>query len=93
MPEHAGMYFHFKESYKKEKEWSEVNMMMAQGFSIVLLIFYMVLIFGSIAAAVFFIIAAWRAMRAHESIAESMKVIAEAQAKKVTKNTENKENA
>lgn len=68
-------------------------MMMAQGFSIVLLIFYMVLIFGSIAAAVFFIIAAWRAMRAHESIAESMKVIAEAQAKKVTKNTENKENA
>lgn len=93
MPEHAGMYFPFKESYKKEKEWSEVNMMMAQGFSIVLLIFYMVLIFGSIAAAVFFIIAAWRAMRAHESIAESMKVIAEAQAKKVTKNTENKENA
>lgn len=69
--------------------------MMAQGFGfgILMLIIYVVLIFGSIAAAVFFIIAAWRAMRAHESIAESMKVIAEAQAKKVTKNTENKENA
>ncbi len=66
-------------------------MMMAQGFSIVLLIFYMVLIFGSIAAAVFFIIAAWRAMRAHESIAESMKVIAEAQGKTAARNTESKE--
>lgn len=66
-------------------------MMMAQGFSILLLIFYMVLIFGSIAAVVFFILAAWRAMKAHESIAESMKVIAEVQGKTAGRTTESKD--
>jgi cell division septal protein FtsQ len=64
------------------KKWREVYMMMAQGFSILLLIFYMVLIFGCMAAVVFFILAAWRVMKAHESIAESMKVIAEVQSAK-----------
>lgn len=56
---------------------------MAQGFgfSIAFIMFNIVLVLGGIAAAVFFIIAAWRAMRAHESIAESMKVMAETQAK------------
>ena len=34
------------------------------------------------AAVVFFILAAWRVMKAHESIAESMKVIAEVQSAK-----------
>lgn len=68
-------------------------MMMTQGFGIAMLVLYMVLIFGSIAAAVFFILAAWRAMRAHESIAESMKVIAEVQAKTTVDTNENKENA
>ena len=69
-------------------------MQMAQGFSIVLMVIWLIFLFGSIAAAVFFIIAAWRAMKAHEAIAESMKGIAEAlqvQAKTVAKFTENKE--
>jgi len=53
-------------------------MQMAQGFSIIALVFWVIFILGSIAAGVFFIIAAWKAMRAHESIAGSMKEIAEA---------------
>lgn len=70
----------------------EVYLMMAQGlFGILMLMIYVVLIFGSIAAVVFFILAAWKAMRAHESIAESIKVIAEAQAKTAARGTENKE--
>jgi len=50
---------------------------MAAGFSIALLAFYVVLIIGSITAMVFMVIAIWKAMRAHESIADSMKSIAE----------------
>lgn len=49
---------------------------MAAGFSFVLLAFYMVLIIGSITAMVIMVIAIWKAMRAHESIADSMKLIA-----------------
>lgn len=49
---------------------------MATGFSFVLLAFYMVLIIGSITAMVIMVIAIWKAMRAHESIADSMKLIA-----------------
>jgi len=48
------------------------------GFSIILFLFYIILILGSISAAVFFIIAIWRAMKAHESIAESLRVMAAA---------------
>lgn len=68
-----------------------MDMAQGFGFGILMLLIYVVLIFGSMAAAVFFIIAAWRAMRAHESIAESMKVIAEAQEKTAGQVTEEKE--
>jgi uncharacterized membrane protein len=47
------------------------------GFSIALLAFYVFLIIGSITAMLFMVIAIWKAMRAHESIAGSMKAIAE----------------
>ena len=56
-------------------------MAMAQGFDIALLLFYIILILGSLAAAVFFIIAIWRTMKAHESIAASMQVMAGAHTK------------
>jgi len=53
-------------------------MAMASGFGLGLMVFYMLLIVGSIAAMVFMVVAFWKAMRAHESIAGSMKEIAEA---------------
>ncbi len=51
-------------------------MQTAQGFGMVFFAFWVIIMLGSIAAGVFFILAAWKAMRAHESIAESMRVIA-----------------
>lgn len=53
-------------------------MQMAQGFGIVMFIFWLIMVLGGMAAGVFFIVAAWKAMRAHESIAVSMQVIADA---------------
>lgn len=48
---------------------------MAQGFEIAVILLYIVLILGSLAAAVLFIIAIWRTMKAHESIAASMQLM------------------
>ncbi len=42
-------------------------MQMAQGFGIIALVFWVIFMFGSVAAGVFFIIAAWKAMRAHDA--------------------------
>jgi len=53
-------------------------MAMASGFGIALMVFYVFLMVGSIAVMVFMVVAFWKAMRAHESIAGSMKEIAEA---------------
>lgn len=50
---------------------------MASGFSIALIFFYVIFMLGFIAAVVFMVLAFWKGMRAHESIAESMKKITE----------------
>ena len=47
------------------------------------LIFYILCSLIAVALTVLGIIIAWRFMRAHESIAESMKIIAEAESTKV----------
>jgi len=48
-------------------------------FQLLFIIPYFFICVGSL---VFFIIVLWRAMRAHESIAESMKIVAEQMGKK-----------
>lgn len=78
----------------KEKEWSEVYMQMAQGIGIVFMVVWAILTIFGIVAAVFMIIAFWKAMRAHESIAGSMKEIADslqAQARAAALAKENKD--
>ncbi|NLV21030.1 MAG: hypothetical protein GXY49_03460 [Syntrophomonadaceae bacterium] len=50
---------------------------MSSGFEIVLIVFYVIFMLGFIAAMVFMVLAFWKGMRAHESIAESMKKITE----------------
>ena len=51
---------------------------MYQGFGAAFIVFWVISMIGGIIAGVFFILAVWKAMRAHESIAVSMKQIATA---------------
>jgi len=48
------------------------------GFSIALIVVNTVLIIGCVVVMVIMVMAFWRAMRAHQSIAESLKQIADA---------------
>jgi hypothetical protein len=47
------------------------------------LMFFAFYFLAVIGVLIFFLVVFWRAMRAHESIAESMKIIAEVQSTKV----------
>jgi TRAP-type C4-dicarboxylate transport system permease small subunit len=52
---------------------------MVQGLGVAFLTINMILIVGGVILVVLFVTAIWRSMKAHESIAESLQVMAAAQ--------------